>query len=288
MFENMMTDMSNTSLYDDSGRENLKRKKATMSLDFGNPKRAKGKLGLLASPDLNMLKLASPELEKFIIQQAGGAVTTPTPTQFLFPKSVTEEQEAYARGFMDALAELHRQNPQEEAERPDPPRFTTLQSVNIPTLTQLSATTVLPGGVDRQQFDSPLPAVLAEHSSLPFGQVPRLQHPEPSASADSNRSFKEEPQTVPNGYTPSVSPINMDEQEDMKCDRKRARNRVAARKCRFRKLERISKLEARVDELKGQNSQLQFDATTLKEQVANLKQQIMEHVKCGCEIVATQ
>ena len=284
--------MSTASMYDDSGRENLKRKKATMSLDFGNAKRSKGKLGLLASPDLNLLKLASPEIEKFLIQQGGLPVSgmTPTPTQFLFPKSVTEEQEAYARGFMDALAELHRQNPHETVEKPEAPRFTTLQTVSIPTLTQLSTTTALPESIERQ-YDSPLPAVLAQHSSLPFSQVPRLQHPEPSASADSNHShsFKmEEPQTVPNVYTPSVSPINMDEQEDMKCDRKRARNRVAARKCRFRKLERISKLEARVDELKGQNSQLSNDATTLKEQVANLKQQIMEHVKYGCEIMATQ
>ena len=34
--------------------------------------------------------------------------TTPTPTQFLCPKYVTEEQDAYARGFVDALAELYK------------------------------------------------------------------------------------------------------------------------------------------------------------------------------------
>ena len=37
------------------------------------------------------------------------------PTQVLFPRSVTEEQEAYARGFLDALVELQRQRQQAAA-----------------------------------------------------------------------------------------------------------------------------------------------------------------------------
>jgi len=36
-------------------------------------------------------------------------------TQVLFPRSVTEEQEAYARGFLDALVELQRQRQQAAA-----------------------------------------------------------------------------------------------------------------------------------------------------------------------------
>ena len=46
----------------------------------------------------------------------------------------------------------------------------------------------------------------------------------------------ESAQTVP---TLSVAPINMDDQELQKLDRKRARNRVAATRCRNRKLERF-------------------------------------------------
>lgn len=39
---------------------------------------------VLSSPDLNMLKLGSPELEKLIIAQQNGVVTTtPTPTQVI-------------------------------------------------------------------------------------------------------------------------------------------------------------------------------------------------------------
>lgn len=98
--------------------------------------------------------------------------------------------------------------------------------------------------------------------------------------------LKEEPQTVPClGSTPPLSPINMESQEIIKLERKRARNRVAARKCRTRKLERISRLEDRVKELKGQNSDLTATASSLREQVFRLKQQIMDHVNSGCQVM---
>jgi transcription factor AP-1 len=74
-------------------------------------------------------------------------------------------------------------------------------------------------------------------------------------------------------------------QERIKVERKRSRNRVAARKCRYRKLERISKLEDRVNELTGQKNELAHSATQLREQVVRLKQQIMEHVKGGCTLM---
>lgn len=105
--------MDTTSFYDDMHSKNgdsVKMLKRNMTLDFnGSQLTKKQKLmgGLLNSPDLNLLKLGSPELERMIIQQNGMVTTTPTPTQFIYPKNVTEEQEAYARGFVDALAELH-------------------------------------------------------------------------------------------------------------------------------------------------------------------------------------
>ena len=79
---------------------------------------------LLSSPDLNMLKLPSPELEKLIMQQNGLLSATPTPSQFLYPnpRTVTHEQEIYARGFDDALAELHQnetaQQQQQQQQQP--------------------------------------------------------------------------------------------------------------------------------------------------------------------------
>lgn len=64
---------------------------------------------ILSSPDLGLLKLASPELERLIIQSNGMVTTTPTSPQFLYPKTVTDEQE-FAEGFVKALEDLHKQN----------------------------------------------------------------------------------------------------------------------------------------------------------------------------------
>lgn len=93
-------------------------------------------------------------------------------------------------------------------------------------------------------------------------------------------TIKDEPQTVPN--SPPLSPIDMETQEKIKLERKRQRNRVAASKCRKRKLERISKLEDKVKDLKGENLELGSVVKQLKEHVFTLKQQVLDHTRtCG-------
>mgnify|MGYP001792916117 CR=1 FL=1 len=103
-----------------SPRENKMYDKSALQLDLNSnaPRRPKhlfdnvnvNNNAILTSPDLNLLKLDSPELEKLIIQNAGGLLTTPTPTT-LFKRdlTITEEQEIYARGFVEALQKLHQQ-----------------------------------------------------------------------------------------------------------------------------------------------------------------------------------
>ncbi|NP_001164127.1 Jun-related antigen [Tribolium castaneum] len=101
--------------------------------------------------------------------------------------------------------------------------------------------------------------------------------------------IKEEPQTVPNvNNTPPMSPVDMEYQERMKLERKRQRNRLAASKCRSRKLERISKLEDKVKLLKSENVELASVVNQLKEHVGMLKLEVMEHVNAGCPIIAGQ
>jgi predicted RNase H-like nuclease (RuvC/YqgF family) len=63
------------------------------------------------------------------------------------------------------------------------------------------------------------------------------------------------------------------------------RNRVAASKCRKRKLEKISKLEDRVNLLKRENSELSSVLEKLRESVIELKEQVMRHANAGCTIV---
>merc|ERR1712158_167050 len=53
--------------------------------------------------------LTSPDLEKFLIQNP--TLATPTPSGYIFPKSVTEEQAMYAKGFEEALEHLRQSEP---------------------------------------------------------------------------------------------------------------------------------------------------------------------------------
>jgi transcription factor jun-B len=103
--------------------------------------------------------------------------------------------------------------------------------------------------------------------------------------------MKEEPQTVPDlqssdsGSPGPMSPIDMENQERIKAERKKLRNRLAATKCRRRKLERISRLEDKVKLLKNDNMGLSNTASLLRDQVAQLKQKVMTHVSSGCQLM---
>merc|ERR1712018_43945 len=81
-----------------------------------------------------------------------------------------------------------------------------------------------------------------------------------------------------------ISPIDMESQEIIKLERKRLRNRLAASKCRKRKLERISNLDEKVEDLKSENTELMGIVKKLKDSICNLKQEVMEHVQHGCQI----
>merc|ERR1719170_13773 len=81
-----------------------------------------------------------------------------------------------------------------------------------------------------------------------------------------------------------MGPIDMKSQEKIKLERKRQRNRLAASKCRKRKLERISHLEGKVKDLKGENVELANVVKKLKESVYSLKQEVLEHHTNGCLI----
>jgi transcription factor AP-1 len=199
-------------------------------------------VSVLNSPDLQMLKLASPELEKFIM--ANNTIQTPTPS-LVYPTKVTTEQELYAKGFVDALNNLRNCD-------------STQQQVTVTT--ESTAASILGGnGVNGG-------SVTYTNLDDSYQQI----------------TIKDEPQTVPN--SPPLSPIDMESQEKIKLERKRQRNRVAASKCRKRKLERISKLEDKVKDLKGENLELGSVVKQLKEHVFTLKQQVIDHIRTGCNI----
>ncbi|XP_054458491.1 transcription factor AP-1 [Anoplopoma fimbria] len=298
-----------TTFYDDSlnafsqqdsagfGYTTAKALKRNMTLNLGEPSGAlkphlRVKAGeLLTSPDVGLLKLASPELERLIIQSSNGLITTtPTPTQFMCPKNVTDEQEGFAEGFVRALAELHHQHMPGTAAPPP--------GVHVSGASSFSTTTTMrsdsPVYEDLSTFTPAISTVSAPGytTSSPAMSFPNAAPPQLPIYAQPRRlsALKEEPQTVPEmpGDTPPMSPIDMENQERIKAERKRMRNRIAASKCRKRKLERISRLEDKVKNLKNQNSELSSTANMLREQVAQLKQKVMNHVNSGCQLMLTQ
>ena len=71
----------------------------------------------------------------------------------------------------------------------------------------------------------------------------------------------------------------------MKLERKRERNRVAARNCRARKLQRIAELQKKVNDLNSANGELNTKIDTMRSQVLALTQRIKQHRSAGCAIV---
>jgi len=85
-------------------------------------------------------------------------------------------------------------------------------------------------------------------------------------------------QTVPRlaCLTPPSSP-DVDAVEAARVDRKRERNRLAAQKCRTRKLEQIVVLESRCAVLRAENDALSRTAGQLADEVGRLRQTLAEH-----------
>ncbi|XP_034564952.1 junE proto-oncogene, AP-1 transcription factor subunit [Notolabrus celidotus] len=243
-----------------------------------------------SSADMNLLKLSSPDLEHLIIQSNQGLVTTsPVPNganPFLYRNQATNEQEGFADGFVKALADLHKQNQLVAGSPMSPPPNS---SVSLQASYQRN---LMPGG------DMPVYTNLGSYnhgqmgySGAHMGYGSGSSHGSGGAPQAHPRSL-DAPQTVPEVHhppgdptsPPSLSPIDLETQERIKAERKKLRNRIAASKCRKRKLERISRLEEKVKVLKNQNSDLASTAAMLREQVAQLKQKVMSHVTNGCQI----
>ncbi|XP_066449784.1 transcription factor JunB [Eleutherodactylus coqui] len=222
------------------------------------------------------LKMSAPELERLIIHSGPGVSSAAAGGQQLFYRGGTEEQEGFVDGFVRALDDLHKMN------RDAPPPNVSLG-----------------GGAAASQVAAGLyggdPAIYTNLSAYNCYRQPSatISYLPPAATAGYGPApvFKEEPQTVPDGSdsrdsTPTpMSPINMEEQEKIKVERKRLRNRLAATKCRKRKLERIARLEDKVRELKSENCGLSGTAGALREQVEQLKGRVREHARHGCQLL---
>lgn len=115
------------------------------------------------------------------------------------------------------------------------------------------------------------PSHLYPPSSFPMGS---LKHePEDYDMAGYNPLYNGSP-----GF-PGYSDIDR-----YKLERKRERNRIAATKCRMRKMERIAQLDQEVAELKSQNTMLGQVGERLRAEVHTLRTRLKEHVGSGCQV----
>ena len=311
------------SLYDEeimpttSSSQTARYDKGNLKLDFSsaNTRRQTSLDGaLLTSPDLNLLTLGSPELEKLIMGY-GGILTTPTPTQlFKGTPNVTEQQEMYARGFMEALQKLHdQQEPSGQNAALNVLNSNALvqgalnlsfasaaavaaNGINNTTSTVASTTPLLSGTSTISTQALPLSSFSGATQIFPdfqrpaAGPIPSTSYSQPlnvqippQQQRLDNVKLENESQVVPG--TPPLPPIDLALQETVKNERKKQRNRVAASKCRKRKLEKEADLEEKVDKLKNINSKLSSEVYELRKQVCQLKLQVMDHVQGGCEIM---
>merc|ERR1711993_122724 len=262
-----------------------KRQNLTLDLNSASPKKNKVQ-NLLTSPDVQMLKLTSPELEKFLSQNP--SLATPTPSSYGFPKSVTEEQMMYAKGFEEALEKIKYQ------ENYGPTTDTVTAANTLVTLSSgqqqdhqsalhlsLSLTSLTPNNPLSRPNSGASGSYDSDTYQLPEGSVAVKIEDEPDDRSVDDED-DEESLLSPGGA--GVSPIDMETQEKIKLERKRLRNRQAAAKCRKRKLERISLLDDRVAQLKTENTDLAAVVKKMKSSVAALKQEVLDHVNSGCEI----
>ncbi|KAM9586903.1 uncharacterized protein ACIBXB_006609 [Morphnus guianensis] len=283
----------------------------------GGPEAALG-----SAAELPLLKLPpAADLEQLLIQGGAGLGSgSPGPAApgagsggaaaagpFLYRQLVTQEQEGFADGFVKALADLHKQNQLLAAPPPlsapgpcctarpgppgapaaaDPPAvYTNLSGFN-PAGPLSPSGSAYPAASAPPPPPPPPPGLAFGAAGLGSGRLP------PARSL-------EEPQTVPEvppsaggeggssaPTPPSLSPLDAESQERLKAERKRLRNRIAASKCRRRKLERIARLEEKVKALKGQNAELAATANLLRAQVTQLQGRVRSHLSSGCHINA--
>merc|ERR1711899_180215 len=265
---------------------------------------------ILTSPDVQKLKLSSPELAEFLTRNPTLATPTPSGGNYIFPKTVTEEQESYVKGFEVALKNLQQHPGQSGPVQGHPldqkyifPKSVITETPTVvkhePTHTRTTSIETIEKATAAHRASKLAPAleVSPRPESSASGSMDsaelrikeEIEDEDLDDDFDQDDSYSDDEESVRSppkkrGGARKITPINMESQEKIKLERKRQRNRLAASKCRKRKLERISQLELKVKDLKGENSELYNVVKKLKQSVANLKQEVIDHCNSGCQI----
>ena len=308
--ETAMMALQDHSLYDDHNRFDKPAPAVSgdnMFLSLKDEKRH----ALLTTPDVSVFALSTPEVQKMLTSSASITTTssmigTPTPSglpMMRHPAPVTMEQEMYAAGFLERLEALHDTYDGRSKEVSTQSTYSTESSLEAAAPTYVTATFVdrLPNFAT-QTIPEPTASYSVDSSSDYYTSsgygMPAYRHEAaammPSTGYTVIAGNHAGNSSVYHGGVMNhqkgsmlheIAPIpDMKTQEQMKTERKKARNRIAASKCRLRRLQRESDLTSKVKQLKDHNKDLNDEVNGLKEQIANLKSALVQHMKTGCKV----
>jgi len=165
------------------------------------------------------------------------------------------------------------------------PEITAPSTVNMPISTTGTVSTMGVTAVPRNtsSYVTRPTEIINQTSSFSSG----LNLPSQVSSStymDSSQIKSEDESLQDDDLDLDMNPIDLEVQEHIKHQRKKLRNRLAAQRCRRRKIEREDTLKIKVKELKAKNSELTTLASQLRMQVCDLKQKVMLHVNEGCQV----
>ena len=187
---------------------------------------------------------------------------------------ITSEQESYAKGFDEALQNIHLK---EQFQLSEP----------VPN------TCNLPVNCFNQQYIHPHPPANYEPTDPIYPDKNSISRSKSlgyyGPYGEDLKPFSDPLSLYPtyDGLT-TISPFHfvtdMEEQEHLKRERKRVRNRLAASKCRKKRLEREAKLEEDVKTKEDKFVDLKTRKVTLEKEVLELKHTLQSHHLDGCNV----
>ena len=268
---------------------------------------------VLGSPDLKKIGINTPELDRMVAGNQGfpgySAAMPPPYTAHHEEVAVqgpsmghVAEDEQVTRSFIAALREIHEQNDfkSETFNIPAtvaaaPPTAYSEQVYTKPQMPECSQswTNFQTPASNYSNYQIPPPTYIATPAPYNMQPEPLPQYDVPESKCE---PFVPDPSQIDKLNLTTAQKLSIysqipihevtdpELQERLKTERKKMRNRIAASKCRKRKLQKEAELEDKVKVLKKKNTDLSSQLLGLREEVKELKVKIMSHVNAGCNI----
>ncbi|ORX92304.1 hypothetical protein K493DRAFT_408895 [Basidiobolus meristosporus CBS 931.73] len=153
---------------------------------------------------------------------------------------------------------------------------TTIHNEPVSVAPSLSAKATMPFMAERQPYES-------STSFIPE-KLPQMSKPPASVEEYQDRDSSSDERKEPSSGSKRKGSTHSEKDEE-KRKRFLERNRVAASKCRQKKKVWVKELEHKSDEITARNKQLQHIVGQLKEELLQLKSQLLGHRNCNCNVI---